>query len=114
LRFTGRFYGVESGKKRSGRLTMTYKGYLSGWKDNKSNPNLKNYTFTSNPNLAVSYESADEAATECRFYDSVPISILSNEGGNHTLRGFKYEKLGVEKFVIYCEGPYIPEILKRG
>ena len=45
---------VESGKERSGRLTMTYKGYLSGWKDNKSNPNLKNYTFTSNPNLAVS------------------------------------------------------------
>ena len=87
---------------------MIHKGYLSGWQDNKSNPNLKDYIFTSNPYSAVSYESADDAATESTFYDSVAISIPSNEGGRHTLRGFKFEELSPGKFVIYCEGPFIP------
>jgi hypothetical protein len=90
---------------------VNYKGYLSGWEDNKSNPTLKDYTFTDNPNSAVTYESADQAATECRFYDSVRISIPSNEGGPHILRGFCFEELGPGKFVIYCEGPYIPTAL---
>jgi hypothetical protein len=90
---------------------MTYKGYLSGWEDNKSDPKLMDYTFTDNPNSAVTYESADQAATECKFYDAVPISIPSNEGGTHTLRGFKLEELSPGKFVIYCEGPYIPAAL---
>ena len=87
---------------------MTYKGYLSGWEDSKSDPRLKDFTFTDNPNSAVTYESADQAATECRFYDSVAISIPSNQGGKHMLRGFKFEELSPGKFVIYCEGPYIP------
>jgi hypothetical protein len=39
---------------------MTYKGYLSGWEDNKSDPRLKDYTFTDNPNSAVTYESPCE------------------------------------------------------
>ena len=40
---------------------MTYKGYLSGWEDNKSNALLKDYLFTANPDVAVKYESADQA-----------------------------------------------------
>jgi hypothetical protein len=90
---------------------MTYKGYLSGWEDNRSDPRLKDYLFTSNPNSAVTFESAKQAADECRFYEAVPISIPSNEGGSHTLRGFKFEELSPGKFVIYCEGPYIPATL---
>jgi len=92
---------------------MTCKGYVSGWEDNKSDPLLKDYIFTSNPKSAVYYESAGDAATECRFYESVGISIPSNEGGRHTLRGFKVEELGPERFVICCEGPFIPKNLKR-
>jgi hypothetical protein len=90
---------------------MTYKGYLSGWEDNKSDPTLKDYIFTESPNSAVMYESADHAATECRFYDSMRISIPSNQGGVHTLNGFQFEELGSGKFVIYCDGPYIPSRL---
>ena len=93
---------------------MTYKGYLSGWEDSKSDPRLKDFTFTDNPNSAVTYESADQAATECRFYDSAAISIPSNQGGKHMLRGFNFEELSPGKFVIYCEGPYIPAALESG
>lgn len=90
---------------------MTYKGYLSGWEDNKTDSRLRDLTFTDNPNSAVTYESADQAAVECRFYDSAAISIPSNQGGKHMLRGFKFEELSSGKFVIYCEGPYIPTAL---
>jgi len=90
---------------------MTYKGYLSGWEDNKSNALLKDYLFTANPDVAVKYESAEQAAIECRFYDSAAISIPSNQDGKHMLRGFKFEELSPGKFVIYCEGPYIPAAL---
>jgi len=92
---------------------MTYKGYLSGWEDNKSDAGLRDYIFTSNPNSAVPYESAEIAAAECTFHDSIGISIPSNEGGRHTLRGFKFEELSPGRVVIYCEGPYIPASLKR-
>jgi hypothetical protein len=87
---------------------MTYKGYLSGWEDSKSDPRLKDYLFTTNPNIAVKYESAEQAENECRFYDSAAISIPSNQGGKHMLRGFRCEELSPGEFVIYCEGPYIP------
>jgi hypothetical protein len=91
---------------------MRQKGYVSGWEKNPSDDRIVDFLFTSNPESALYHETREAAQIECRFLDSRGISIPSNEGGRYTLRGFQIEELKPDRFVCYCEGPFIAQ--RRG
>jgi hypothetical protein len=93
---------------------MLYKGYVSGSEDNKDHRQvLRDYAFAGRADLAISYDSAEDAALACERYEAAGITIRSNEGFAHVLSGFRVEERASGKFVVYCIGPFVPEKLKK-
>jgi hypothetical protein len=94
---------------------MLHKGYVRGSADNKDHRQLfRDYAFTGKAELAISYDSAEDATLACQLYESAGIMIPSNEGFTHVLSGFRIEERASGKFVVYCVGPFVPSVLKPG
>jgi hypothetical protein len=85
------------------------KGYIAGWK-NAEEPHrkyMRDFWFTSKPEEAAYWMSRNEAEGDLHFFEMSRIVIPSAEGGVHVLQGFQVEALPPNKFVIWCEGPFI-------
>jgi hypothetical protein len=92
---------------------MKLKAYVSNWNDH-SDKRHRDLWFKSDPKSAKILDSEAEAGTHCRVFDKSGIAIPSNEGGAYVLRRFKVEKLAPNRFVIFCEGPFIQQSQRPG
>ena len=92
---------------------MKLKAYVSNWNDSADKLH-RDLWFRSDPKNARILDNEAEAETHCRVFDDSGIAIPSNEGGTHVLRGFKVEKLAPNRFVIFCEGPFIHQSQRPG
>jgi hypothetical protein len=85
------------------------KGYVAGWK-NAVEPHrqyMKDYWFTSTPEKAAYWTDREEAERDLPLFENGSIVIPSSLGGVHTLHGFHVEEFPPDKFVIWCDGPFI-------
>jgi hypothetical protein len=88
---------------------MNIKGYYRREEKNKDYPHRFDYLFTSKSEDAAYYTTRLDAETGCKVLEMSHVSIPSSEGGFYTLRDFRVEEVNSDRFVIYCEGPFIPE-----
>jgi len=88
---------------------MNIKGYYRHEEKNKDYPHRLDYFFTSKPENAAYYTTRLDAETGCKVLEMSQVSIPSSEGGFHTLRNFRVEEVSSDRFVVYCDGPFIPE-----
>ena len=87
---------------------MNRRGYIRRWEE-KSDPRTIDYHFTSNADLAATWDWKDQADIDCRMlFDRQDIRIPSMFGGLHVCSGFKSEERPDGKFVVFCEAPFVP------
>jgi hypothetical protein len=86
------------------------KAYISRWKRREeTEENITDFWFTSNPGSAAYWGTKEDAESECTIFDLFSIKIPSDQGGTYTCRGFRAEERKSGEFVIFCEGPFIPQ-----
>lgn len=89
------------------------KGYICGWERSKDpkRPYHTDFWFGSDVKKAAYWLTRREAENDCVMFDNHRIVIASSEGGTHICGGFRVEELTPDRFVIFCEAPFI---LKQG
>jgi hypothetical protein len=86
------------------------KAYITKWTEEPQERHTRfDVRFDSHPQNAAYWKTKEQAENECVIFDRLNIVIPSAEGGTHICNGFRVEERKPEEFVIFYEGPFIPQ-----
>jgi hypothetical protein len=88
------------------------KGYISNFKKCETEGKwFEDISFDSDPERAWNWATREGAEIDCMDLNR-GVEIPSSKGGFFMLSGFKIEERPRGEFLIFCEGPFIPDTAK--
>lgn len=89
--------------------------YINRWKERQQphEQHIIDYWFTSDPAKAASWETKEEAESNCTIFDHHRIEVPLAEGGTHICGEFKAEQRAPGEFVVFCLGPFVVDASGR-
>jgi len=83
------------------------KAYIFDREPNKTNPSMVDYIFDSRARYAMSWRTKDDGDIFCDLVNRDGILLQDR---HYLLQDFRSEERTPGEFIVYCEGPFAPQM----